>query len=36
LDVFAAQIDEVYLVDEIRDDLLPLGLWGPEVKIQVP
>jgi hypothetical protein len=36
LDVFAADVDEVYLVYEIRDDLLPLGLRGPEVKIQVP
>jgi hypothetical protein len=27
---------EVYFVGEIRDDLLPLGSWGPEVKIQVP
>ncbi len=36
LDVFAAHVDEVYFVGEIRDDLLPLGSWGPEVKIQVP
>jgi hypothetical protein len=36
LDLFAAHVDEVYFVGEIHDDLLPLGLWGPEVKIQVP
>ena len=36
LDVFAAQIDEIYLVDEIRDDLLPLGSRGPKIEIQVP
>jgi hypothetical protein len=36
LEVFASHIDEVYFVDEICDDLLPLGSWGPEVEIQVP
>ncbi len=36
LDVFVAHVDEVYFVDEIHNYLLPLGLWGPEVKIQVP
>ncbi len=36
LDVFAAHVDKIYLIDEIRDDLLPLGSWGPKVKVQVP
>ncbi len=36
LDVFAAPVDEIYLVNEIRDDLLPLGSQGLKVKIQVP
>ena len=26
LDVFAAQVDKIYLVDEVCDDLLPLGV----------
>jgi hypothetical protein len=36
LDVFAAHVNKIYLVNEIHNDLLLLGLRGPKVKIQVP
>ena len=36
LNVFADHIDEIHLIKEICNDLLLLGLWGLEVKIQVP